>query len=42
MKTEIFNEEIAKLNFTKEDEFKAKQVNELILTIDKLRVDMVR
>jgi len=33
---------LKELNFTKEEEFKVEQTNELILMIDKLRVEMIR
>ena len=35
-------EKLKKLKFTKEEEFKAEQTNELIEMIDKLRVGMIR
>lgn len=37
MKEEKFKEEIEKLDFTKEEEFKVKQTNELIENIERLR-----
>ena len=41
MNKEVLDAEVAKLNFTKEEEFKVKQTNELILMINKLRVSML-
>ena len=35
---EMFSERLSKLNFTKEEEFKAEQVNELIEQLEKLRL----
>ena len=37
MNIEVLDAEVAKLNFTKEEEFKVKQTNELILMLDSLR-----
>ncbi len=42
MNTKKFKEEVKKLNFTKEEEFKVTQTNELILMINKLRVDIMQ
>ena len=41
MNKEVLDAEAAKLNFTKEEEFKVRQTNELILMIDKLRRGMI-
>lgn len=41
MNKEDLKEKLKKLNFTKEEEFKAEQTNELIEMIDKLRIGMV-
>lgn len=37
MNIKEFDERVEKLNFTKEEEFKVRQVNELILEINRLR-----
>ena len=39
---EKFDEKMKSLNFTKEEEFKVEQMNELIEAIDKLRRTMIR
>ncbi len=41
MKKEEFDERVKDFAGTKEDKFKLEQTNELILMIDKLRMDMV-
>ena len=42
MKEAEFIEATKELNFTKEEEFKVRQTNELICMIDKLRASMIR
>ena len=41
MKEEELKDKLKKLNFTKEEEFKVEQTNELIQAINKLRTSML-
>ena len=41
MKEEELKDKLKKLNFTKEEEFKVEQTNELIQIINKMRISML-